>query len=150
MYRASTTRYATGNVAIRTVLWVLALLAIAAAVLSVDRVLRKGSGDSAPASVVLPPPSADANRTAKAVENAANTVAALGGIAGGEIRDGATPDVGLSAFDVARVEPSGDTVIAGRAMPGATVELLRNGKVYDRVVADASGQFAIVPPRLPA
>jgi LysM repeat protein len=114
---------------------VLALLAITAAVLSVDRVLREGSGDTAPASVVLPPPSADANRTAKA---------------GGETRHDAAPDVGLPAFDVARVEPSGDTVIAGRAMPGATVELLRNGKVYDRVVADASGQFAIVPPRLPA
>jgi nucleoid-associated protein YgaU len=129
---------------------VLALLAIAAAVPSVDRVLRKGSGDTAPASVVLPPPSADANRTAKAVENAADTVAALSGIAGGEIRHDAAPDVGLPAFDVARVEPSGDMVIAGRATPGATVELLRNGKVYDRMVADASGQFAIVPPRLPA
>jgi hypothetical protein len=141
MYRTSTTRYATGNVAIRTVLWVLALLAIAAGALSVDRVLRKGPGESTPALVVLPPPSADANRTANAVENAANTVAAPSGTAGGEIRHDAVPDVGLPAFDVARVEPSGDMVIAGRAMPGATVELLRNGKVYDRVVADASGQW---------
>jgi len=53
------------------------------------------------------------------------------------------------AFDVARVEPSGDAVVAGRAAPGASVELLRNGKPHDRVVADASGQFAMVPPRLP-
>jgi LysM repeat protein len=50
---------------------------------------------------------------------------------------------------VARVEPSGDAVIAGRATPGASVELLRNGEPHDRVVADASGQFAMVPPRLP-
>jgi hypothetical protein len=50
---------------------------------------------------------------------------------------------------VARVEPSGDVVIAGRAAPGASVELLRNGEPHDRVVADASGQFAMVPPRLP-
>jgi hypothetical protein len=77
-------------------------------------------------------------------------VAAPSGTAGGEIRHDAAPDVGLPAFDVARVERSGDMVISGRAMPGATVELLRNGKVYDPVVADASGQFAIVPPRLPA
>jgi LysM repeat protein len=72
-------------------------------------------------------------------------VAALTGstdLAGGG--DEATP-----AFDVARIEPSGDAVIAGRAMPGASVELLRNGKLHDRVVADASGQFAMVPPRLP-
>ena len=32
----------------------------------------------------------------------------------------------LPAFDVARIEPTGEAVIAGRAIPGATVELLRN------------------------
>jgi len=53
------------------------------------------------------------------------------------------------AFDVTRIEPSGDAVIAGRAAPGASVELLRNGKLHDRVAADKSGQFAMVPPRLP-
>jgi nucleoid-associated protein YgaU len=57
---------------------------------------------------------------------------------------------GLPAFDIARIEPSGEAVIAGRATPGATVELLRNGEVHDRVVADPSGQFAMVPPRFPA
>jgi nucleoid-associated protein YgaU len=41
-------------------------------------------------------------------------------------------------------------VIAGRATPGATVELLRNGEVHDRAVADQSGQFVIVPPPLPS
>jgi LysM repeat protein len=135
----------------RAVISALALLAVAGAVLSVDRVLRKASGGRTAPSVILPPPSAGADRSAaKAVENAANTLAALGGIAGGETRRDADHNDGSPAFDVARVEPSGDTVIAGRATPGATVELLRNGKVHDRVVADASGQFAIVPPRLPA
>ena len=33
---------------------------------------------------------------------------------------------GLPAFDIARIEPTGEAVIAGRAIPGATVELLRN------------------------
>ena len=56
----------------------------------------------------------------------------------------------VPSFDVARIEPSGEAVIAGRAAPGATVELLRNGEVHDRVVADQSGQFAMVPPPLPA
>jgi nucleoid-associated protein YgaU len=32
---------------------------------------------------------------------------------------------GLPAFDIARIEPTGEAVIAGRAIPGATVELLR-------------------------
>jgi hypothetical protein len=59
-------------------------------------------------------------------------------------------DEGLPAFDVARIEPTGDAVIAGRASPGATVELLRDGEFHDRAVADGSGQFVMVPPRLPS
>ncbi|MGO4704448.1 LysM peptidoglycan-binding domain-containing protein [Microvirga sp. 2MCAF38] len=55
----------------------------------------------------------------------------------------------LPSFDVVRVEPDGDTVIAGRAAPGATIELLRNEQVHARAVADASGLFALVPPPLP-
>ena len=50
------------------------------------------------------------------------------------------------SFDVVRVEPTGESVIAGRAAPGATVELLRNGKRHARVASDASGLFAFVPP----
>jgi nucleoid-associated protein YgaU len=59
-------------------------------------------------------------------------------------------DDGVPAFDIARIEPTGEAVIAGRATPGATVELLRNGELYDRVVADQSGQFVMVPPRFPS
>ena len=58
-------------------------------------------------------------------------------------------DDGVPTFDVARIEPTGEAVIAGRAEPGATVDLLLNGKLHDQAVADQSGQFAMVPPRLP-
>src|SRR5258706_89701 len=57
---------------------------------------------------------------------------------------------GVPAFDIARIEPTGEAVIAGRATPSATVELLRNGELHDRAVADQSGQFVMVPPRLPS
>ncbi|ULK94998.1 LysM peptidoglycan-binding domain-containing protein [Bradyrhizobium sp. I71] len=54
-------------------------------------------------------------------------------------------------FDVARVDDHGEAaVIAGRATPGARVELLRDGKPLDSVVADASGQFVMTPPQLPS
>lgn len=53
------------------------------------------------------------------------------------------------AFDIARIEASGEAVIAGRARPGATVELLRDGQVHDRAVADPAGEFVLVPPPLP-
>jgi nucleoid-associated protein YgaU len=52
-------------------------------------------------------------------------------------------------FDVARIDRTGDAVIAGGALPGAIVELLRNGERYDQAVASSSGQFVMVPPRLP-
>ena len=58
-------------------------------------------------------------------------------------------DESVPVFDMARIEPTGDAVIAGRAAPGAIVELLRNGERHDRAVADQSGQFVMVPPRLP-
>jgi nucleoid-associated protein YgaU len=53
-------------------------------------------------------------------------------------------------FDIARIERTGEAVIAGRAAPGAVVELLRGGELYDRAVADDAGQFVMVPPRLPS
>lgn len=54
-------------------------------------------------------------------------------------------------FDVARIDDQGEAaVIAGQATPGAKVELLRDGKPLDTVVADASGQFVMTPPKLPA
>ncbi|HWV51159.1 hypothetical protein [Pseudorhodoplanes sp.] len=60
----------------------------------------------------------------------------------------ATTDAGPS-FDVARVEQDGEAVIAGRAAPGSSVELLVSGQVHDRTTADASGAFVFVPKPLP-
>lgn len=53
------------------------------------------------------------------------------------------------SFDVVRVEPSGESVIAGRTAPGATVEMLRNGAMHARVASDPSGLFAFVPQPMP-
>jgi nucleoid-associated protein YgaU len=61
----------------------------------------------------------------------------------------APPKPEAPAFDVARIEPSGEAVIAGRAAPGAKVELLRDGQVHDQTVADKAGEFVIIPKPLP-
>ena len=58
-------------------------------------------------------------------------------------------DQSVPSFDVARIEGA-DAVIAGRAAPGAIVDLLRGGERLDRAVADASGQFVMAPSHLPA
>jgi hypothetical protein len=64
-----------------------------------------------------------------------------------------SPDIGdviMPAFDFALVGRAGDAVIAGTAAPGAAVELLRNGEVLDRAIADQFGQFVLNPSRLPS
>ncbi|MEN3930488.1 LysM peptidoglycan-binding domain-containing protein [Microvirga sp. W0021] len=53
-------------------------------------------------------------------------------------------------FGHVRIEPNGDNVFSGRVAPGATVELMRDGEVYARAVADTSGLFAFSAPALPA
>jgi len=58
-------------------------------------------------------------------------------------------DQSVPSFDVARIEGA-DAVIAGRAAPGAIVDLLRGGERLDQAVADASGQFVMAPSHLPA
>jgi nucleoid-associated protein YgaU len=68
----------------------------------------------------------------------------LGGLPGVLATDQSVP-----SFDIARLEGA-DAVIAGTAAPGAIVDLLRDGERLDRAVADASGQFVMLPPRLPA
>jgi hypothetical protein len=51
-------------------------------------------------------------------------------------------------FDIVRVEPTGEAVVAGRAKPGVVVRLLNKGVVIAQVKVDENGQFAIVPPSL--
>ncbi len=62
----------------------------------------------------------------------------------------ALPKDSSVSFDVVSVEPDGSTVVAGRASPGAQVQLLNNGVVIASVKADMNGQFAIVPQALAA
>ena len=51
----------------------------------------------------------------------------------------------LPGFDVVRINPSGDTVIAGRAEPGAMVILRDGEQVLGQVVADNRGEWVFVP-----
>ncbi len=49
------------------------------------------------------------------------------------------------SFDVVRVSPKGEAVIAGRAEPGATVEVVEGDKVIARTEADARGEWVAIP-----
>jgi nucleoid-associated protein YgaU len=100
------------------------------------------------APTVSPPASSDRDESSAALATTqaeANAVAAELAISPhSPVNDDSVP-----VFDIARIERAGDAVIAGRAAPGAIVELLGSGERLDRVVADPSGQFVMVPPRLP-
>ncbi|MGY3032664.1 nucleoid-associated protein YgaU [Bradyrhizobium sp. USDA 4354] len=95
------------------------------------------------------PPAPASEPKAGALAETQKQVAALGDLAPVKPPP-AVADSG-PRFDVARIDDHGEAaVIAGRATPGARVELLRDGKPLDAVVADASGQFVMTPPQLPA
>ena len=49
------------------------------------------------------------------------------------------------SFDIVRVNPSGDTVIAGRAAPGAQVIIRQGGKEIGHATADGRGEWVFVP-----
>jgi nucleoid-associated protein YgaU len=86
------------------------------------------------------------DRASAAAEKAAETLQA---ILGNQSVQRTDPTDRSPAFDVARIEPTGDAVIAGRAAPGATVELLRGGEVHDQALANEAGEFVLVPRPLP-
>jgi nucleoid-associated protein YgaU len=103
---------------------------------------------AAAAPKVSPLASSDRDESSAALATAqaeANAVAAELAVS----RRSPVTDESVPVFDIARIERTGDAVIAGRAAPGAIVELLRNGERLDGATADRSGQFVMVPPRLP-
>ena len=133
----------------RIVIALVALLAVGGIVFAVHYFHREppaGAGTATATTTDAKPAAPIQNQALASAQSEANAlVSSLGA---------ATPlppqsNDGVPTFDVARVEPSGEAVIAGRAAPGATVELLRNGEPHDRAVADQSGQFVMVVPKLP-
>lgn len=49
------------------------------------------------------------------------------------------------SFDLIRIEPNGEAVIAGRAPPDSELILLDNGKPIGTVTADWAGEWAFIP-----
>ena len=49
------------------------------------------------------------------------------------------------SFDILRVNPQGDTVIAGRAQPNAAITVMKDHTVIGRVRADKRGEWVLIP-----
>lgn len=90
---------------------------------------------------------ADASQPAAADDGAAKTDAETQQKADGGTEAEKPADAAAAvtpAFDILRVEKDGSTVIAGRAEPGAKVEIVDGDKVIATADADPSGDFAAV------
>jgi hypothetical protein len=61
----------------------------------------------------------------------------------------ATPDaagkLAAPSFDVVRINPNGDAVVAGRAAPGARITLLDDGQPIGEAKADDRGDWVLLP-----
>jgi LysM domain len=58
----------------------------------------------------------------------------------------AQKDAQAPQFDIVRVEPSGEAVMAGHAAPKAKVVVTDHGQIVAEAQADEAGQFVAVPP----
>lgn len=80
--------------------------------------------------------------------NASGQTTQSASTAGAPAKPAADGEGGASAppsFDVVRVNPSGDAVIAGRAEPDAEVTILDQGKAIGSVKADNRGEWVFLP-----
>ncbi|MBI3505403.1 MAG: LysM peptidoglycan-binding domain-containing protein [Proteobacteria bacterium] len=83
----------------------------------------------------------DARPAPRATASAPSAIATPAAPAG---PSSATPAVMRPSFDVVRVSPSGDAVIAGRAAPNAPVTILDGDKEIGKVTADGRGEWVFV------
>lgn len=102
------------------------------------------------------PVAGDSDAAALPADDAAAAV--MEGEEGGQVADGTTGSetadaeaadsepaiqatVQTPSFDLVRVDPAGNTVIAGRAEPSSTIEIILDEKVIGTAEADAAGAF---------
>lgn len=105
----------------------------------VDSAGQPTGSDVAPSANAVPAINQTATVPAGSVDASTNVVA----------NTAAAPDAGNLAgapsFDVVRINPNGDAVIAGRAAPGAKVTLLDDGKPIGEAKADDRGDWVLLP-----
>lgn len=82
--------------------------------------------------------------TAPSPEPAAPGTPPVAADAGSSGAAGRTAKPVVPTFDVLRVEPDGSTVIAGRAAPGARVQIMNGDKIVTSAAADEQGDFVAV------
>ncbi|WP_395017613.1 Ig-like domain-containing protein [Dongia sp.] len=110
------------------------------------------TGATEPQPINPPQTPATTTETPAVQAPAAQTPAAQTPAAGGEQVAAAAPTPTPApapevkpSFDVVRVNPNGDAVIAGRAAPGTKITLLDNGQPVGSAEADDRGEWVLLP-----
>jgi nucleoid-associated protein YgaU len=109
---------------------------------------REPSAPPMPAKPALPGSDAASTATPGPAKRAADPSAsgsATPGVSTAGQPSAAPSAPGAPSFDVVRVSPDGDTVIAGRAPPDAEIEVRIGETVIGRVKADKRGEWVLVP-----
>ncbi|MEM9348916.1 MAG: LysM peptidoglycan-binding domain-containing protein [Pseudomonadota bacterium] len=88
-------------------------------------------------------PSVTPQEAAVAQESAPQVQEAPAGEVSAEAPEVDAPSATLPTFDTVRVDPEGQSLIAGKAAPEARVEVLIDGEPIAATGADGSGQFVI-------
>lgn len=88
---------------------------------------------------------ANAGVDAEVVQTAAGPVAQPAALADGNSTLGGQLPQPEPSFDVIRIEPNGQSIIAGRAEPFSEWILLNNGEPIGSVQADLNGEWVILP-----
>jgi nucleoid-associated protein YgaU len=121
----------------RSIVWL--GLALAALLIATAAVI--GLHDTAPDRVARAPATAPQPALAKPPSTPPVAVPSVAAAPAGTAVAPAKPP----SFDIVSVDPRGQAVIAGRAVPGDRVKVLDGDKVLGEVTADARGEWVVVP-----
>lgn len=87
----------------------------------------------------------DASKTASSPQGQSTIVPAPSGAPRGAGAPAIAPRSNEPSFDIVRVNPEGNAVIAGRAPAGSEVTILDGDSVVGKVIADQRGEWVLVP-----
>jgi len=103
---------------------------------------NSSSGDQVPQSTIT---GATEPQPINPPENQAANTPAQPATNGEQVASAAQAPAVKPSFDVVRVNPNGDAVIAGRAAPGTKITLLDGGKPVGSAEADDRGEWVLLP-----
>lgn len=106
---------------------------------------QEGDDSDTPEAAPVGQPSSAAGSGSVAAGTGATPAPSTGAADSSNAAAAVAPSPVQPSFDVVRVNPNGDAVIAGRAAPGAAITLLDDGQPIGTAKADDRGDWVLLP-----